>query len=110
MTNTKKIKIIVSSVCAIVVIAALASLFVWKSTFDEESYLYALMKQYRYKVWLFILGIVIVAIQIVNFALRLDNSIATYTSIVFSDVLQMLLLSGAMITLKGHQKEKYTIE
>ena len=36
MTNTKKRKIIVSSVCAIVVIAALASLFVWKSTFDEE--------------------------------------------------------------------------
>ena len=72
--------------------------------------LYALMKQYRYKAWLFILGIVIVAIQIVNFALRLDNSIATYTSIVFSDVLPMLLLSGAMIKLKGHQKEKYTIE
>lgn len=36
MTNTKKRKIIVSSVCAIVVIAELASLFVWKSTFDEE--------------------------------------------------------------------------
>lgn len=72
--------------------------------------LYALMKQYGYKAWFFILGIVIVAIQIVNFALRLDNSIATYTSIVFSDVLQMLLLCGAMITLKGHQKEKYTIE
>ena len=36
MTNTKKRTIIVSSVCAIVVIAALVSLFVWKSTFDEE--------------------------------------------------------------------------
>ena len=72
--------------------------------------LYALMKQYGYKGWLFILGIIIVAFQIVSFALRLDNSIATYTSIVFSDVLQMLLLSGAMITLKGHQKEKYAME
>ena len=36
MTNTKKRKIIVSSVCAIVVISALVSLFVWKSTFNEE--------------------------------------------------------------------------
>ena len=36
MTNTKKRIIIVSSVCAIVVIAALVSLFVWKSTFDAE--------------------------------------------------------------------------
>ena len=72
--------------------------------------LYALMKQYGYKAWLFILGIIIVAFQIVSFALRLDNSIATYTSIVISDVLQILLLSGAMITLKGHQKEKYAIE
>ena len=72
--------------------------------------LYALMKQYGYKAWLFILGIIIVSFQIVSFALRLDNSIATYTSIVISDVLQMLLLSGAMITLKGHQKEKYAIE
>ena len=71
---------------------------------------YTLMKQYGYKAWLFILGIIIVVIQIVNFALRLDNSIATYTSIVFSDVLQMLLLSGALITLKGHQNEKYAIE
>ena len=67
--------------------------------------LYALMRQYGYKAWMFILGIVIVAIQIVSFALRLDNGIATYTSIVISDVLQMLLLSGAMITLKGHQKD-----
>ena len=67
--------------------------------------LYALMRQYGYKAWMFILGIVIVAIQIVSFALRLDNSIATYTSIVISDVLQMLLLSGAMITLKGNQKD-----
>ena len=72
--------------------------------------LYALIKQYGYKAWMFILGIIIVAFQIVSFALRLDNSIATYTSIVISDVLQMLLLSGAMITLKGHQKEKYAIE
>ena len=72
--------------------------------------LYALMKQYGYKAWLFILGIIIVAIQIMSFVLRLDNSVATYTSIVISDVLQMLLLSGAMITLKGHQKEKYAIE
>ena len=67
--------------------------------------LYALMRQYGYKAWMFILGIVIVAIQIVSFALRLDNGIATYTSIVISDVLQMLLLSGAMITLKGNQKD-----
>ena len=67
--------------------------------------LYALMRKYGYKAWMFILGIVIVAIQIVSFALRLDNSIATYTSIVISDVLQMLLLSGAMITLKGNQKD-----
>jgi cell division protein FtsL len=36
MTNTKKRIMIVSSVCAIVVIAALVSLFVWKSTFDAE--------------------------------------------------------------------------
>ena len=36
MTNTKKRAIIVSSVCAIVVIPALVSLFVWKSTFNEE--------------------------------------------------------------------------
>ena len=72
--------------------------------------LYALMKQYGYKAWSFILGIIIVAIQIVSFVLRLDNSIATYTSIVISDVLQMVLLSGTMITLKGHQKEKYAIE
>lgn len=36
MTNTKKRTIIVSSVCAIVVISALVSLFVWKSTFNEE--------------------------------------------------------------------------
>lgn len=36
MTNTKKRAIIVSSVCAIVVISALVSLFVWKSTFNEE--------------------------------------------------------------------------
>ena len=36
MTNTKKRIIIVSSVFAIVVIAALVSLFVWKSTFDAE--------------------------------------------------------------------------
>ncbi|MBE6634299.1 MAG: hypothetical protein E7620_08180 [Ruminococcaceae bacterium] len=68
--------------------------------------LYALMKQYGYKARSVILGIIIVAIQIVSFALRLDNSIATYTSIVISDVLQMLLLSGVMIPLKGHQKEK----
>lgn len=72
--------------------------------------LYALMKQYGYKAWSFILGIIIVAIQSVSFVLRLDNSIATYTSIVISDVLQMVLLSGTMITLKGHQKEKYAIE
>jgi hypothetical protein len=72
--------------------------------------LYALMKQYGYKVWLFILGIIIVAIQIANFALRIDNSIATYTSIVFSDVLQMLLLAGAMITLRGHQKDNCAID
>lgn len=72
--------------------------------------LYALMKQYGYKVWVLIFGIIIVAFQIVSFALRIDNSIATYTSIVINDVLQMLLLSGAMITLKGHQKEKYAIE
>lgn len=72
--------------------------------------LYALVKQYGYKAWSFILGIIIVAIQIVSFVLRLDNSIATYTSIVISDVLQMVLLSGTMITLKGHQKEKYAIE
>lgn len=36
MTNTKKRTIIVSSVCAIVVISVLVSLFVWKSTFNEE--------------------------------------------------------------------------
>lgn len=66
--------------------------------------LYAFMKQYGYRAWLFIVGIIIVAFQIVSFALRLDNSVATYASIVISDVLQMLLLSGAMITLKGHQK------
>ena len=72
--------------------------------------LYTLMKQYEYKAWWFILGIIIVAFQIVCFALRLDNSIATYASIVISDVLQMLLLSGAMVTLKGHQKEKNVIE
>jgi len=66
--------------------------------------LHALMKQYGYKVWLFIVGIVIVAFQIVSFALRLDSGIATYASIVIGDVLQMTLLSAAMITLKGHQK------
>ena len=32
----KKRTIIVSSVCAIVVISVLVSLFVWKSTFNEE--------------------------------------------------------------------------
>lgn len=66
--------------------------------------LYAFMKQYGYKVWLFVLGIIIVAFQIVSFVMRFDNSIATYASIVICDVLQVLLLSGVMITLKGHQK------
>ncbi|MBE6608709.1 MAG: hypothetical protein E7633_09165 [Ruminococcaceae bacterium] len=72
--------------------------------------LYALMKQYGYKAWPFILGIIIVAFQTVCFVLRLENSAATYTSIVISDVLQMLLLAGAMIILKGHQKENCATE
>jgi len=66
--------------------------------------LYTLMRRYKYKAWPFVLGIVIVAVQIVSFALRFDNSTATYVSIVISDVLQVLLLSGAMVALKGHQK------
>lgn len=71
--------------------------------------LYALMKQYGYRAWSFVLGIVIVALQAVCYALRFESSIATYASIVISDVLQRLLLAGVLITLKGHQSQQRSV-